>query len=561
MLLTAATALLGGCANDEPTAKNLVLITLDTTRRDALTCLGGPEGITPNLDALAAESTLYLDAYTVAPLTLPSHTSMLTGLYPLRHTVRDNSLTPVPAGAVTLAEKAGDKGMATGAVVAAAVLSEIYGLDQGFDDYDEPARQGHGFAPRPAEEVTERAASWLAGRNTDERYFLWAHYFDPHKPYSPGPEFLARAGGNAYLGSVARMDAGVGELLDLLRARDDWEDTLVIVVADHGEGLGEHGEDTHSAFVYDTTIRVPMLIRFPGGAGSRSEAMVSVADVFPTAVDLLGLGTAGDIDGVSLRSAPADDRGVYFESYYGHIYHQWSPAAGWADRHAKYIHSSEPELYRTDADPGESANLLNASDVDVGGYIEAMRELAGRPALEVAEGTIDRSMIAALQDLGYAGAGGLDELPGPLDLASELPSPHARAEELGWIVASWNLASRDQLDEAVRVLERVVRSNPKDHGSWSRLGRLLMRRGDHAGAAEAFEHFAAIGPPWPEDYLSLGLCYRILERDEDAITWLRQGLALDPKNIQALEVLFDLFQELKRDEEAMEVYEQLEAAR
>ncbi len=571
-LLGAALAVLAGlsagCTGKGPDAQSCVLITLDTTRRDALGAFGGLPGVTPYLDAFAAECEAFDGARSVAPLTLPSHASMLTGLYPPRHTVRDNSLTPVPAAASTLAERARERGLKTGAVVAAAVLSKVYGLDQGFDSYDEPPRKGHTFAERTAEEVSERAVSWLGQRAPGERFFLWAHFFDAHRPYEPGERYLAQAGGDPYRGCVARMDAGVGALLDALRARTDWDDLLVIVVADHGEGLGEHGEQSHSAFVYDTTIRAPLLVRFPksvgaaGGAaraGERSADPVSVADVFPTAVDLLGLGAPGDVDGLSLRDPPPPGRGVYFESCYGRIYHGWSTLAGWADAAGKYVHASAPELYDTAADPGEAHNLFGQRDA--GPYVEALRKLALRPALAPSGEGVERSMLGAIEDLGYAGGGEAGALPDLLAVDPARPSPHARAAELAHIVQAWNLSSRGQLKEACAELELVVRSDPENHGAWSRLGRLRLEQGQIAEAAQAFERFAALGVPWAEDYLSLGFCYRRLERKEDAVTYLERGLALDPENERGLEELFGALQELGRGAEAAQVFARLEALR
>ncbi|MEM7310541.1 MAG: sulfatase-like hydrolase/transferase [Planctomycetota bacterium] len=553
----ALAACTGGDA--EPAAKNLVLITLDTTRRDALSCYGAPDGVTPRLDALADESLLFLEARTVTPLTLPSHTSMLTGLYPPRHTVRDNSLTPVPQAASTLAERAAERGIATGAVVAAKVLSRVYGLDQGFDFYDEPQRVGQRLTSRPAEEVSERAVEWLAERPAGERFFLWAHYFDPHKPLAPAPEFVEQAGGDPYLGAVAHMDAGVGTLLDALRARPDWEDTVVVVVADHGEGLGEHGEDTHSAFVYDSTIRVPLFLRLPHSerAGEHTPAQVSVADVFPTAVDLLGLGGPGDVDGLSLTRALPPERGVYFESYYGAIYHQWSPISGWADADGKYVHSSRPEFYVPAVDPGETANQIERHDVAT--YLDALEDLAERDALPAATETIDRGILADLEHLGYAGAGGAVDLPSPLDVPADRPNPHDCAEELQLIFRSWNLGARNRHAEAARALERVVAQNPRNHDAWARLGRLRMRLADFTGAAEALERFVAIGPPWPHVYMNLGRCYEGLERFEEAADWMEKGLALDPENAEGLEVIVSLLRRLGRGADAQTYFERWES--
>ena len=551
-------------SSDEPDARNVVLITLDTTRRDSLGVFGGREGITPNLDAFAAECVLYDNARTTAPLTLPAHTSMLTGLYPPRHGVRDNALTPVPRGATTLAEKAQEAGIATGAVVAAAVLSSPYGLDQGFDLYDEPERAAgdHSYAARHADEVTARATAWLEGLGADERFFLWAHYFDPHRPNDPTDELLARADGDRYLACVARMDDGVGDLLDALRARDDWDDTLVIIVADHGEARGEHGEGTHAVFVYDSTIRVPMMVRFPTSM-ERSEGSVepaaSVVDVFPTAIDLLGLGSAGAIDGVSLRTPPPADRGVYFESYYGRIYYGWSPLVGWADADAKYVHSTAPELYATDVDPGELRNVV--AERDPAPFVAALEALSRKPALDPDAEPIDRDILAALEKMGYAGSGAAGELPGPLELDPDRPSPHTRPDELRALVMAASTSGAEPADRSrvIATLEGVLTRDPRNPWAWARLGRMLIEAEDWPRAAQALEQVRALDVPWPEDRLRLAQCYLELKRPADAAATLEETLELDADNRTALGKLVEIYQALGRTADAARAFERLES--
>ncbi len=563
----ACALLVSACGGGETGPRSAVLITMDTTRRDAITCFGGPPGVTPFLDALAEESVLYLEARTVAPITLPSHASMLTGLYPPRHTVRDNSLTPLPQAATTLAELARERGLRTGAVIAALVLTRAFGLDQGFEEYTEPARQsvpgGQPFGVRSADQVTDAALEWLGRRDPDQPYLLWVHYFDPHKPYYPGQAFKDQVGGDPYLASVARMDASIGRLLEALRAEPDFDETLVVVVADHGEGLGEHDEDTHAAFVYDTTIRVPFLIRYPDGygAGERRTESVSVTDVYPTLVEALALGNPGDVDGQSLyRRTVAPDRGVYFESYYGLLYYQWSPLAGWADADGKYVHSSAPEFYATDSDPHETANLIAERAGDVERYRAELRRLAQRDALDPADSIADRSIVEDLQALGYAGLGGAGDLPDPLD-AGDGASPHARPDELRMLVASWNHATRGEHDAAVRLLELVVAESPRNHDALARLGKYLLILERYEEGIAALERFVKVGPPWPEPYRNLGLAYEKVGNDDKAIEWLLRALEVDPDDKQALPVAIALLEAAGRSEDAAPLLKRWEELR
>jgi tetratricopeptide (TPR) repeat protein len=320
-------------------------------------------------------------------------------------------------------------------------------------------------------------------------------------------------------------------------------------------------------FVYDSTIRVPMMVRFPPSAMRRSwqasdaarvHAAVSVADVFPTAVDYLGLGAPGSIDGVSLGMSSGPGRGVYFESYYGRIYYGWSPLAGWADDVAKYVHSSAPELYATDADPGETRNVVG--ERDAAPYLAALAALSRKPALDAGAGRVDQAMLAELEKLGYAGAGGAGELPGPLELDPALPSPHGRAAELAAIVESWSLDEAER-PRAIALLEALVAQDPKNHGCWSRLGRLLQAAGEPARAAVALEHVRDLDVPGPEDRYRLALCYVALERNAEAAEALESALALDPDNVLALERLFAVYQGLERPADAARIFARLEAAR
>ncbi|MCZ6598902.1 MAG: sulfatase, partial [Planctomycetota bacterium] len=400
---------------DEP--RSALLVTLDTTRWDSLSITGAPAGLTPSLDALAEESVVYTAARTVAPLTLPSHASILTGLYPPRHTVRTNSRMALPRSATTLAEKARAAGMQTAAFVAAEVLSASFGLDQGFDHYEEPElRPQPPFERLGAEEIADRAIAWIRARDPDRPFFVWVHFFDPHWPYAAPERFVRQADGDVYLAEVARVDDAVGRIFDVLRSEGVYDDTAIVVVADHGEGLEEHDERTHGTLVYDSTLRVPLLVRYPDGhrAGERSDELVSVVDVLPTLSEAMGLAPPGDVDGQSLYRRVSDDRGLYFESYYGFYSFGWSPIAGWVDPAGKYIHSSEPELYESQ-DAGELVDVFAARKGELERYRDGIDAIARRSRLQRSQD--DRAgsaMIDQLHSLGYAGTADGAALPHPL---------------------------------------------------------------------------------------------------------------------------------------------------
>ena len=305
VLITACGGGGGESGSDRP--RSALVLTLDTTRYDALTCLGGPAGASPNLDKLASEGVLYTEARTVAPLTLPTHSTIMTGLTPLRHTVHTNSQLTLPASATTLAERARTRGFQTGAFIAAVVLADTFGLNQGFEVYDQPppplVQQTLHYERRRGREVADKAIEWIESLDPERPFLAWAHFFDPHAPLEAPEQFVDQvAGASPYHAEVAAMDHAIGRILDALKERDLYDDTMIIVIADHGEGMGDHDEDTHGILAYDSTIRVPMIVRYSDGhrAGERSDEIVSATDVYPTLVEALQLGALNDVDGVSL---------------------------------------------------------------------------------------------------------------------------------------------------------------------------------------------------------------------------------------------------------------------
>ncbi len=554
-LLAAAVSCGGGGANRPSSA---LLITLDTTRADALTCYGGPPGVTPHLDALAAEGVRYERARTVAPVTMPSHASMLTGLYPLRHTVHTNSQAALPDAARTLAEDARAAGLDTAAFVAAVVLASDFGLAQGFEHYDQPTRpalqEDIHYDDRPAAEVADAFLSWFDARDAEKPFFAWVHFFDPHLPYQADERFLQQAGGDGYHAEVASMDHEIGRILDALRAKGVYDTTLVIAVADHGEAMGEHGEATHGCLVYDGVIRVPMIVRDAGDerAGSVSDEIVSVADVYPTVADALGLRANADVDGLSLfrRAVPAD-RGVYFESLYGFYGFGWSQLAGWADERGKYIHSSDPELYDVEADPREERDLVGERADVVEHHRRRLAALADRSVLNRTEEDVAAAALAEqLQNLGYTGAGasGGARLH-PLD-DSDRPNPRDRIAAHRNYLRSIELQTTGRPAEAVALLEPLVKENPLHHLAWAQLssGYVSLRR--YEDAAFAAQQSLKTGYSWYGPHLNLGLSFDNLGRIPEAIEQYERVVELKPRHLEILDRLVVLLTSEGRADEA-----------
>jgi arylsulfatase A-like enzyme len=552
---------LGACARARELPPSFLLLTLDTTDPAALGCYGGPAGLTPHLDRLAREGIVFEDARAVAPLTLPAHASLLTGLYPVRHAVRRNGETRLADEALTLAERAREHGYQRAAITAAVVLAPEFGLAQGFELYDAPATpddvEEHLAASRPASEIAARAARWLAERDRARPFFLWLHLYDPHFPYAPPPAFLRRAGGDAYLGEVAAMDDAIGTVLAELERAGLYEHALVVAVADHGEGRGRHDEETHGAFVFDSTLRIPLVARLPGGvrAGERVRAPVSQVDVAPLAASVLGWeASRGELslDGHDpLRGGEL--AGVYFESYFGTKSFGWSPLAGWTDGRMKYVHSSAPELFDLAADPGETRNALDDGTREVARLRARIDELCARPRLARPLLEDAGDLQREIERLGYAGTGsGADEAdPEPL-ATSASPSPHRMTAAYADYMEGRKLFEEERSpDQAIRLLERAVLANPENHKAWFTLG--LARQGleRFAAAADAFRRVLAVpgGERIPAQ-LNLAVSLYNLDRRAEALRELESALAETDGPPGALELLVRLLEESDRSEDA-----------
>ncbi|MCY3003604.1 MAG: sulfatase-like hydrolase/transferase [Planctomycetota bacterium] len=539
-----ALALLASACGESRPRRSVLLVTLDTTRADALGCYGSKPAVTPQLDALAAEGVCFLNARTVTPATLPAHASMLTGLYPVRHRVRDNGLNALPRAATSVAELAQSHGLQTAAFVSAAVLDRAFGLDQGFVTYTQPPRESDvvgqtGYTSVRADETAAAARDWLTKLDGDADFFLWVHFFDPHRPWVADPRFLERAGGNPYLAEVAATDAAVGTLIETLRTSGRLATTTVLVVGDHGEGLGEHGEDAHAWCVYDSTMRVPFLLRrFDGQRKSeRASLAVTVADVAPTLLDALALPQLEGVDGMSLWNPIDGERGVYFESYYAYLHYGMAPLVGWADERGKLIHTSVPELYDIATDPGETRNRLPEDAAAAQERLVRIREVLARPTLEAGEDvTADAELLRSVQSLGYAASGSVDAFPDPLESSSR-PSPHSQVLQLRSCDAAEVLFTIGRIADAAKAFERIVADNPRNSFALEYLGHCRFRLGDWPGARESFERALEHGPERAAILRALGfVLQRLGDKDAARTRWTRSA-ELDPRDTETLQFL------------------------
>jgi len=526
-LIVAANFLGGPGTGEAGGFRNLLLVTFDTTRFDHLGCYGNPKADTANLDRLAGEGVLFERCISTAPLTLPSHSSILTGLYPFHHGARNNGTHTLAADVPTLAETLSQAGFATGAVVSSLVLDSRYGLDRGFDQYDDDLSHAKKaplfmFRETTAEETSRRAVRWLQDRG-GERFFLWVHFFDPHANYEPPEPFRTRFKDSPYDGEIAYADAGLGNVLESLRRKGELDRTLIVFTADHGESLGEHGETTHSLFLYDATTHVPLLFRHPALAKNKRVAeVVSSTDIVPTVLDLLGVEGPGDYDGVSLAGALLDPgagappgRKVYSEAMNSWFNHGWSDLRGIRTKEYRYVRAPREEFYDLFRDGRETDNLFNPKDPDV-------RELKNYLAGLLAGGERDsrgddiRSMDPktrdALAELGYVWTADSPEPPAD---PSKLRDPKDGVRALEEAQVAHQLVRLERYDEAEAALRKVLSEDPDSTLSQSALVSVLLKLGKREEAKAILARMVARPTPPVTSLLRLAG----LEREDGQATW------------------------------------------
>jgi arylsulfatase A-like enzyme/Tfp pilus assembly protein PilF len=542
-----------------PGELNLLLITLGTTRPDRLGCYGSRDGATPAIDALAAEGVLFEQALAVAPLTLPSHASLLTGLLPPHHGVRDDAGFSLAAARTTLAERLEAAGYATGAFVGAWTLASRWGLGQGFDAYsdrfdlsDPAIALGH--AQKRGEQVVADALAWL-DTVKQRRFFAWVQLNDPHAPYDPPEPYASRYPGRAYLGEIAYADAMVGRLLGFLRGAGLVGRTLVVLTADHGEGLGEHGEATHACFVYESTLRVPLIVRTPWGLAGRSRSVASGADVFPTLLDLLGLSPQPQIDGRSLARAlfqPGLDLGhaAYAESLYPRYHYGWHPLRSLRRGAFKYVDAPDPELYDVAKDPGERRNQHASLGSRAQELRLELRLIAGDGAVDAPsrEG-MDPDALQRLARLGYLGSATLAG-------AGTLPDPKERIDHHALIEMAREDARRYRGAEAIAALERVAALDPKLLVAPLSLGRWYAAQNRSDEAIGALERALALAPGDEQATFELSRVRLARGEPEAAVAAYRDALHHDLRSAHNWCQLGALCLELGRLAEAEEAFRQ-----
>lgn len=576
---------------------NVLVVTIDTLRRDRLGAYGHTAGLTPTLDRLSATGVRFAHAFSHVPLTLPAHASILTGRTPLQHGLHLNGAARLAGTVPTLATVLKAQGYRTGAFVGAFVLDARFGLNQGFDEYDDhypEARddRSFGFAERRGAEVVEAAGTWILNRTAPGPWLAWMHLFDPHAPYDAPPEF--RQGRSPYDAEVAYADAMVGRLVDRLTAARVLDHTLIVVTADHGESLGEHGETTHGLFAYDATLAVPLILAGPGLSPGVMQTNAGHADILPTVLDLLGIGAPPGIDGRSAVQALEIDRPIYFEALDAHLTRDWAPLTGVATGQWKYIHLPIPELFDRTVDPGETHNLADREPARRDALERTRLRLASAPAAAAPAAAVDATADRRLRSLGYAAVSNPPAIGGEARVYGAVDDPKRRAalnerfnsaleafgagrsaEALAALLAlladqptfttartsaATVLAATGRPREAAALLRQAPEPSARSVEIQAKLGAVLREAGDFAGAALALERARSAGYGNPELLNDLGVAYARLRRVDDARAAFRTLVEQDPSAASAWNNLGVLELGVERADAAAEAFRHAVAA-
>lgn len=569
----------GGCGSDARfPGVNLILITVDTMRADHLAAYGRPNARTPHMDRLAREGTLFTRMYASAPLTLPSHATFLTGRYPSSHGVHDNGAYRLGEESTTIAEYLSGTGYRTAGFVSSFQLDEKQGLAQGFHEYDDrmpdefeihdpriasgPKAENIRYqsGQRRAEEITALVAEWL-DRGGSEPFFLWLHFFDPHEAYDPPPPFDRMNRDlpfpdSLYDGEIAYLDRELGRVIGELEERGIYDRCLVLLSADHGEGLGEHGERYHDTFIYDGTIRIPFLVgggaaAARGGAPRLVDAPVRSIDVLPTLLDAAGVRPRDDVQGESLLPyldgrERRGDWTCYAETY-SPVHNLCSRLFSIRTEEWKYIEAPLPELYRVAEDPGERENLIGRRPEVADDLRRILKDYL--PEEETGRIEVDEETREKLEAIGYVHREG-DGEPGLEGKDPKEILPCSDGLHLSMLHFTYG-----RYDSSLAVLDRLKLECPGQSKIYDNIGNLRIRLGQNEETIEEFTDIVRRYPGYAKGYFWVGMAYYRTRRHEEALEWFRKAVERDPRMQIAQYNIGLVLGQTHRVDEALEAWE------
>jgi arylsulfatase A-like enzyme/cytochrome c-type biogenesis protein CcmH/NrfG len=543
---------------------NVVFISIDTLRADHLGCYGYKTIRTPNLDSLAADGVRFEHAYSAVPVTLPSHTVMFTGTYPTLNGMHDFSGNKLGANQTTLAVVMKDAGYSTGAVLGSAVLDSRFGLNRGFDyyydhfDFSRLQESNLDEMERPGNVVADTALDWLA-KNSDKKFFLWMHLYDPHYPYRPPEPFATEYKDRPYDGEIAFADTQVGRLIAFLKQKGLYRNTIIVVTGDHGESLGEHGEKTHGFFIYNATLHVPVIIRLPGEPAKTIGNVVNLVDLMPTILDAVKQKIPAQVQGKSLlpliNNKPIDPQNLYAETFLPRLHFNWSELRSVENQKYHFIDAPKPELYDLSKDPAELENLFDQKKA----VSEEMRALLARmikenSGEELAEKSgLDPALADRLRSLGYMAFPGGGS---PTISNRSLPDPKDRIQVYELISDALSESQHGQFAESIAKLTEALKTDPESVAIHYLLGLNYYRLRDFSSSIEHLERVMKASPDYALAAFQLGLAYGRTGDFEKSVALLKRALELDSTNFAAAYNLGAAYLQQKNGSDATAAFQQ-----
>jgi arylsulfatase A-like enzyme/Flp pilus assembly protein TadD len=515
---------------------NVLLISIDTCRADYLSCYGYPRKITPNVDAFAAEGTVFENTISPVPITLPAHSSMLTGTIPPHHGVHDNSDYQLDQSNVTLAEMLKHRGFTTGGIISAFVLDSAFGIDQGFDTYNDRFQEERvtagDISERIGAETSRFALNWL-GQHKNEKFFLFLHYFDPHGDYVPPEPFASQFAHNPYAGEIAYTDHCIGLVLSKLKELGLYDSTLIIITSDHGEMLGEHGELSHLYFIYQSAIKVPLIFRLPGQRkAKRIKELVGIVDIAPTVCGLLDIEVPQNVQGQDLsgcllaENPPDRARHIYCESLFATRYNA-GPLLGMVTNRFKYIQTARPELYDLLKDPYETNNLINEQPQQASILRDRLKqklEQSVRKGRLDSKIELDARSRQRLESLGYVAGAIIEDFD--FDQTGDDPKDLIDFHNLNLKVPA--LIFQEMYEEAKVSAEKLVRQRPDCRFGYGHLAEIARKQKDYSTAAVHLNKVLELNPNDAKTHNNMGTLLELQTRLDDAISHYRIALQIDP---------------------------------
>ena len=578
---------------------NILLVTLDTTRADRIGCYGYAKARTPNLDFLASNGVRFSNAYCQVPLTLPSHCSILTGTYPIYHQVHNNGSYYLWHSQITLAEILKERGYETAAFVSSFTVDSRFGLDQGFEVYDDKFQEDEVIktfrSERRADRVFSSFSAWV-DKNAEEKFLCWIHFYDPHLPYDPPSPFREEFSDRLYDGEIAYMDLYVGKAIEKLRERNILDKTLIILAGDHGEALGEKGELDHGIFIYDNTLKVPFILYSEKNlpAGITISLRVRLIDIMPTILEMLEIPIHKEIQGTSLikymEGRKRDDLPSYIETYLPREDYNWSELIGLIDSDWKYIQAPKEELYNLKRDPAEEKNVIDKEKKVASEMKEKLKSMIKdySSGIEARKKKLILEEQEKLRSLGYLGTAYSEDvsrgdLPDPKDKIDdfhivfqakmyEFQRNYQKAIEcydkiisleprlpMNYYYLALIYMKMNKFNKAVQVLKKGIENIPDACVLFSRLGIAYVKLGKLKEALEANQAALRINPNYFGALISAGWIKSQLGKQKEALEYYQKALKIEPEN-RFLQI--DYAQAIAasgRVDEALEVYNRLKS--